>query len=78
MIEATELPVTSIDLVLHRLEGTSEAGKSQKSEVCLNSRKRLKVRKDFTITEKAPIMDFSWLKVPTSAFTFKALLRHYS
>ena len=28
----------------------------------------------FTITEKA----FSWLKVPTSAFTFKTQLRHYA
>ena len=32
---------------------------------------------DFTITEKAPTWVFSWLKAPTSAFTFKALLRHY-
>ena len=29
-----------------------------------------------TITEKAPTKAFSWLKVPTSAFTFKTLLRH--
>ena len=28
----------------------------------------------FTIMEKA----FSWLKAPTSAFTFKTLLRHYA
>ena len=34
----------------------------------------LKVPEDFTITEKA----FSWLKAPTSAFTFKTLLRHYA
>ena len=27
-------------------------------------------------TEKAPTSTFSWLKVPTSAFTFKTLLRH--
>ena len=33
----------------------------------------------FTITEKAPTTRaFSWLKVPTSAFTFKTLLRHYA
>ena len=31
------------------------------------------VLKDFTITEKAPTRAFSWLKVPTSAFTFKTL-----
>ena len=28
----------------------------------------------FTIVEKAPTRAFSWLKVPTSAFTFKKLL----
>ena len=32
----------------------------------------------FTITEKAPTRDFSWLKAPTGAFTFKTLLRHYA
>ena len=32
----------------------------------------------FVITEKAPTRAFSWLKAPTSAFTFKTLLRHYS
>ena len=31
-----------------------------------------------TITEKAPSRAFSWLKAPTSAFTFKTLLRHYA
>ena len=30
----------------------------------------------FTIMEKAPTRAFFWLKVPTSAFTFKTLLRH--
>ena len=37
-----------------------------------------KVREGFTITEKAPSRAFSWLKVPSSAFTFKTLLRHYA
>ena len=32
----------------------------------------------FTITEKAPIRAFSWLKAPTSVFTYKTLLRHYA
>ena len=36
-----------------------------------------KVREDFAITEKA-LRAFSWLKVPTSAFTYKTLLRHYT
>ena len=30
----------------------------------------------FTFT--APTRAFSWLKAPTSAFTFKTLLRHYA
>ena len=30
------------------------------------------------ITKKAPTRAFSWLKAPTSAFTFKTLLRHYA
>ena len=38
----------------------------------------MKVCKDFTITEKAPTMAFSWLKADTSAFTFKTLLRNYA
>ena len=33
---------------------------------------------DFTITENAPTRAFSWLKAPSSAFTFKTLLRHYA
>ena len=32
----------------------------------------------FVITEKAPTRAFSWLKAPTSAFTFKTLLRNYA
>ena len=32
----------------------------------------------FTIMEKAPTRTFSWLKAPTSTFTFKTLLRHYA
>ena len=33
-------------------------------------------REVFTITEKAPTWAFSWLKAPTSASTFKTLLRY--
>ena len=36
------------------------------------------MREDFTITKKAPTRAFSWLKAPTSAFTFKKLSRHYA
>ena len=35
-------------------------------------------RRSCTIAEKAPTKAFSWLKAPTSAFTFKTLLRHYA
>ena len=31
-----------------------------------------------TITEKAPTGAFSWLKVASTAFTFKTLLKHYA
>ena len=27
---------------------------------------------------EGPTMTFSWLKAPTSAFTFKTILRHYA
>ena len=32
----------------------------------------------FVITQKAPTWAFSWLKVATTTFTFKTLLRHYT
>ena len=32
------------------------------------------LREIFTITEKAPIRTFSWLKAPTSTFTFTTML----
>ena len=38
----------------------------------------MKVPEDFTNTEKAPTRAFSLLKGPTSAFTFKTLLRRYA
>ena len=37
-----------------------------------------KVPEDFTITEKASTRAFSWLKVPTIAYTFKTILIHYA
>ena len=36
------------------------------------------IGKVLSITEKAPTRAFSWLKVPSSAFTFKTLLRHFA
>ena len=35
-----------------------------------------KVREDFTIMEKAATRAFSWLKAPTSTFTFMTVKRH--
>ena len=46
--------------------------------LCYVEELQTKVREDFTITEKVPTRTFSWLKVTTSKFTFKALLRHYA
>ena len=37
-----------------------------------------KAIRGFVITEKAPTRAFSWLKVATTAFTFKTLLRQYA
>ena len=36
---------------------------------------QMKAIRRFVITEKAPTRAFSWLKAPTSPFTFKTLLR---
>ena len=41
------------------------------------SASKISIRR-FVITEKAPTRAFSWLKVNTTAFTFKTLLRHYA
>ena len=38
----------------------------------------MKVREIFTIMEKASTRAFSWLKVATTAFTFKTLSRHFA
>ena len=35
-------------------------------------------KRSFTIAENAATRAFSWLKAPTSDFTFKTLLRHYA
>ena len=36
------------------------------------------LREDHIVTEKALTRALDWLKLPTSAFTFKSLLRHYA
>ena len=48
-------------------------------EACISAVKRsIGSTTGCTITEKAPTRAFSWLKAPTSTFTFKTLLRHYA
>ena len=50
----------------------------QRDGVCVRiSASKSSIRR-FVITEKAPTRAFSWLKVATTAFTFKTLLRHYA
>ena len=51
-------------------------GESQQSRLSTGAPKSSIQR--FVITEKAPTRAFSWLKAPTSAFTFKTLIRHYA
>ena len=62
-------------------EGGAEAappsGGGGRSTCSRKSFKRRSTRR-FIITEKAPTRAFSWLKVATTAFTFKTLLRHYA
>ena len=43
----------------------------------VNSASKSFIRR-FVITEKAPTWALSWLKVATTAFTFKTLIRHYA
>ena len=57
--------------------GSGEGGRAAPSG-WLAVKLQTKVREDFTIMKKAPTMAFSWLKVPTSAFTFKTLSRQYA
>ena len=59
-------------LVQHRVQAAHLVDKNIKLTSIIQK------HEDFTITEKAPTRTFSWLKVPTSAFTFKTLLRHYA
>ena len=55
-------------------------GPAQHCSICIRASNEgfPKVPKIFTITEKVPTRAFFWLKAPTSAFTFKTLLRHYA
>ena len=77
-----------VEAVLQLLVGAAAAAAPQEGRgeprlprlrdpVLVYSLKR-RLSEDFTITEKAPTRAFSWLKVPTSAFTLMTLLRHYA
>ena len=45
--------------------------------ISVSSASKISIRR-FVITEKAPTRAFSWLKLATTAFTCKTLLRHYA
>ena len=42
------------------------------------ARPHQEVQTQAACTENSPTRAFSWLKVPTTAFTYKTLLRHYA
>ena len=52
--------------------GSGEGGRAAASG-WLAVKLQTNLREDFTITKKAPTRAFSWLKVPTNAFTLKTL-----
>ena len=58
-------------------EEFSTQQQSNQDKHCYDSELELQANDplDFTIIEKALTIAFSWLKVPTGAFTFKTLLR---
>ena len=65
------------------VQSTESSNNSSLRKLCLSRlgavcliELRTKVHKDFTITEKL-LRAVSWWKVPTSAFTFRTLLRHH-
>ena len=60
--------------VIARTEDIRDDSRSVANTVELPQIDPLAPQPVFTITEKAPTRAFSWLKVPTSAFTFKTLL----
>ena len=66
--------------VIARTEDIRDDSRSVANTVELNSAANRSIGSTTgcTITEKAPTRAFSWLKAPTSAFTFKTLLRHYA
>ena len=69
------------DVVDHREQDVLVVGLGQVLAVPLPSnavKRSIGSTTGCTITEKAPTRAFSWLKAPTSAFTFKTLLRQYA
>ena len=59
-------------------DGSKQAGTSVAAAVLVPQIDPSVLQPVLTITEKAPTRAFSLLKAPTSAFTFKTLLRHYA
>ena len=54
-------------------EPAAESGEGEGEAGILGAELQTKVPEYFTITEKAPARDYTWLKVPTRAFTFETL-----
>ena len=69
----------SVDNELHCKETNVLSSSGAGMNVCISAANRsIGCTTGCTITEKAPTRAFSWLKAPTSAFTFKTLLRYYA
>ena len=66
-------------LLLYSLFMAWDVLRSEDLDIGLRTRAWIRSIWSFIITEEAPTRRaFSWLKVPTSAFTVKTLLRHYA
>ena len=59
-------------------EAGRHSGEALTSNIILELQTIVRQQSVFTITVKASTMAFFWLTAPTSAFTFKTLLRHYA
>ena len=67
-----------LDVLVMQASGNTRASELRLIWAGWSQELQTKVCEDFTITEKAPTRAFSQLKVPTSAFTFKTLSKHYA
>ena len=61
-----------------RRAGNAEEAEKIKLTCGLLKELQTDLREVLQCTEKAPTRAYSWLKVTTTAFTYKTLLRHYA